>query len=89
MMEAPNGSLLHTALELDAVVAVWPDGRQRTVIRDPLLAWPDSLARSPDGWVYVTTSRIHESGIFGRQRTEPYRLLRFRLPMADHVDAEG
>jgi hypothetical protein len=25
----------------------------------------------------------------GRQRTEPYRLLRFRLPMADHVDAEG
>jgi sugar lactone lactonase YvrE len=79
MLMAPEGSVLHTALELDAVVAVRPDGQQWTVVSDPLLAWPDSLALSPDGWLYVTTSRIHDSEAFGRQRTEPYRLLRFRV----------
>jgi sugar lactone lactonase YvrE len=82
MLMAPDGSVLHTALELDAVVAVRPDGQQRTVVSDPLLAWPDSLALSPDGWLYVTTSRIHDTEIFGHQRSEPYRLLRFKLDQA-------
>lgn len=80
LLTAPDGSILHSALELDAVVAFRPDGRQVTVVRDPLLAWPDSFALSPDGWLYVTTSRINESELFGYPRTEPYRLLRLRLP---------
>lgn len=29
---------------------------------------------------HVTSSRIHESELFGRPRTEPYRLIRLRLP---------
>lgn len=80
MLAAPDGSILHSALETNAVVALRPNGRQVTVVSDPLLAWPDSLALSPDGWLYVTTSRINEAEVFGRLRTEPYRLLRFRLP---------
>jgi sugar lactone lactonase YvrE len=80
MLAAPDGSILHSALELDAVVAFRPDGRQAKIVSDPLLAWPDSFALSSDGLLYVTTSRINESELFGRPRTEPYRLLRLRLP---------
>jgi sugar lactone lactonase YvrE len=79
MIVGPEGAVYHSALELDAVVAWRPDGTLEEVVGDPLLSWPDSFALGPDGWLYVTTSRIHETVAFGRARTEPYGLLRIKL----------
>jgi sugar lactone lactonase YvrE len=60
-----------SAIEDDAVKRWRPEGVE-TVIADPILAWPDSFARGPDGSLYVTTSQIHR----GPNPPEPYRLLR-------------
>jgi sugar lactone lactonase YvrE len=76
MIVGPKGAVLHSALEQDSIVAFTADGTLETLVRDPLLSWPDSFALSTDGWLYVTTSRIHESPVFGGARTEPYRVLR-------------
>jgi hypothetical protein len=78
MLLDASGRVLHTALERDAIVAWSADAGLETVVRDPLLAWPDTLAAGPDGWLYVTTSQIHLGDAFGGGRSEPYRVLRWR-----------
>lgn len=67
-----DGFLYLTAPEHDAVHRLTPEGKLQSVARDPLLAWPDSLAWGPGGELYVTTSQIHR----GPNPPQPYRLLR-------------
>jgi sugar lactone lactonase YvrE len=68
---SPNGTLYLTSLEDHAVKRLMPDGSAEMVVQDDRLQWPDSLAVTPDGMVYVTTSRIH----LGKG---PYGLFRFK-----------
>lgn len=75
LLAAPGGGVLISAIEHDAVRRALPDGTVETVVSDPRLAWPDSFAAGPDGWIYVTTSQIHR----GPDPGEPYRILRFRM----------
>ena len=79
MITDPRGGVLHSAIELDAIARWRPGGELDFVAIDELLSWPDSFALSADGWLYVTTSRIHEAEAFGASRTEPYRVLRVKL----------
>ncbi|HET9931064.1 MAG TPA: L-dopachrome tautomerase-related protein [Polyangiaceae bacterium] len=65
-----DGSIIHTSLEANALVLVRPDGTTKTLVQDPRLAWPDSLAFGRFGELWVTTSRIHRGGNPG----EPYGL---------------
>ncbi|MEM1330323.1 MAG: L-dopachrome tautomerase-related protein [Planctomycetota bacterium] len=69
------GNLYFSALERDAVVVRFPTGELRTLAQGPELSWPDSFAWGPDGWLYVTTARIHEGdlprGPFGVWRIRP------------------
>lgn len=77
-----NGNVYFTALERDAIIYRTPDGEFRTLVQDDRLAWPDSLAITPDG-VFVTTSRIHQTKGFsfdGLMPGEPYGLWRAPLP---------
>jgi sugar lactone lactonase YvrE len=73
MLIGPEGNVLLTSLERGAISAVTDRG-VKSVVADPVLQWPDSLARAPGGWVYVTTSKIHLS------RDEPvlYGLYKFK-----------
>jgi hypothetical protein len=73
MLMLPDGRLLLTGLE-DRTIRVYTEGPIRNLLRDPRLVWPDSLARGPNGWVYVTTARIHE----GDAPTGPFGVYRFR-----------
>jgi len=66
--------VLTTALEHDAIRAIDPrTGEVRDVIRDPRIAWPDSIAR---GWtdLYFTTAQIH----LGASPRDPFRVWRLR-----------
>lgn len=79
-----RGRILHTAIELDAIVAYDPsNGRLEKVAQDPRLSWPDSIAVADDGDLFVTTSRIQEMARFnnGRDvRTEPFGVYRIPPP---------
>jgi sugar lactone lactonase YvrE len=61
-----------SAIEDDAVKRWSPQGGEEVVIKDPVIAWPDSFARGPNGTLYLTTSQIHR----GPNPPEPYRILR-------------
>jgi len=71
---ASDGKTYLTAIEEDAVLRVSPGGRLETVVRDPRLAWPDSLARGPRR----VPLRHHFPDPPGRRAPEPYRIYRFR-----------
>jgi sugar lactone lactonase YvrE len=75
----PDGTIYLAAIEEDAIVARRPDGTLERLVTDPRLAWPDSLALTPDGTLYVTTSQIHRTplvaGVTGLPRT-PYELFK-------------
>lgn len=61
-----SGRLYLSSLADNAVKALEPDGKRRTVIADPRLRWPDTFAEAPDGTLYVTASRIQDSPWFHR-----------------------
>lgn len=63
-----------TAIEDNAVKKFVRLGTVETIAEDPRLKWPDSIARGPDGYLYVTTSQIH----LGPNPDEPYRLFKLR-----------
>jgi len=70
-----RGKVLLTAIEANAIMAVSPRGTAHTVISDPRLKWPDSLALGPDGAIWITTSQIH----LGDDPAQPYRLLKLEF----------
>ncbi|HEX2100195.1 MAG TPA: L-dopachrome tautomerase-related protein [Candidatus Synoicihabitans sp.] len=78
-----------TAIEENAIIAYdTEENEAQTIVTDPKLKWPDSLAFGPDGALYITTSQIHLTPRFNEGRDEvrePYRVL--RLPNALDVTA--
>jgi sugar lactone lactonase YvrE len=85
-----EGRLYFSALEYDAVVTRLPDGSYFTAAASPAIAWPDSFAWGPGGWLYFTTSQIHRTAWFnseGLQPTEPYRVWRTRPRRESDVPA--
>jgi len=75
-----EGQLLITSPE-DSSIKLWEGDRARTLIADPNLRWPDSMAEAPDGSIYVTASRIQDSAWFNKDApaalpTKLYRMLK-------------
>jgi sugar lactone lactonase YvrE len=67
----------------DNSVKVWDGSRSRTVVQDPRLRWPDSLAEGPDGSIYVTASHIQDMPWFKADAprslpTQLFRMVRTR-----------
>lgn len=73
-----DGSLYITALQENAIQRWTPEGKLETLVKDPRLQWPDSLALRADGMLHVSTSQIHRG--FGGEPPEPYRVLRVKIP---------
>jgi sugar lactone lactonase YvrE len=53
-----RGRLYLTDWEHNALHVREPGGEYRTLAHDPRLWWPDTLALSRDGWLYVTANQL-------------------------------
>ena len=81
MLFDPQGNLYLTYIQQNAVQRLTPGSgdvadRLQRVVQDPQLKWPDSFSYGPDSSIYVTTSQLH---IPRQERTEPYRIFKFRV----------
>ena len=74
MIFGPGGNLYLTALEHNAVKRYTLDGRIETVVEDPRILWPGSLAFGPDGALYFSAAQIH----LGRNHQGPYKIFKVR-----------
>lgn len=70
------GELYLTAIERNAIIMRRPSGEFVTLVQAPQLSWPDSVARSPDGHLYITTSMVH---LLPRFEAKPPKDLPFGL----------
>lgn len=47
-----------TDIEHSAVIAMAPDGKLTTIVKDKRIRWADGLSFGPDGWLYLADSAI-------------------------------
>jgi sugar lactone lactonase YvrE len=75
------GAVYLTDPEHSAVLALGPDRVLHTLVKDPMLRWPDGLSFGPDGWLYVTCSALQHV-LFVSNATmhahAPYQIYRFK-----------
>jgi sugar lactone lactonase YvrE len=73
------GRLYATDVEHNAVRRRLPDGTFETVVHDPRLLWPDTMALAADGYLYVTANQLHRQPNYqggADRRRKPYSLFR-------------
>ncbi len=76
-----DGTHWFTDLQRHAIVRLGRDGKLRDALRDPRLQWPDNLALSGDGWVYMSVNQLDRTPAFtggADGGKPPYYLYRFR-----------
>ena len=81
MAEDTAGRIYTTNFEQNAIYRRLPSGEFETVVRDPRLIWPDTLAIH-GGFLYILSDQLNRQGSYhyGRdQRVKPYALFRVRL----------
>jgi sugar lactone lactonase YvrE len=84
MLEGRDGTVYLAAFEQNAIVRFDSrTGKTTTVVSDPRLQWPDTMAWGTEGKLYVTTSQIHRmpkyhGGVSKQQG--PFAVYRFKLP---------
>jgi sugar lactone lactonase YvrE len=67
--------------EHSAILALGPDRRLRTLLKDARLRWPDGFSFGPDGWLYVTCSSLQYvlfTTSADMRSHAPYQIFRFR-----------
>jgi sugar lactone lactonase YvrE len=76
------GYIYATNYEHNAILRRRAGGAWETVVHDPRLLWPDTLAIANDGYLYVTANQLHRQAHWhdGQDRRQkPYVLYRVRV----------
>lgn len=85
-----KGNIYLSDIEHSAIVKMKPDRSLETIIKDPMLRWPDGFSFGPNGWLYVTSSALQDViGKTDRYIAEhgPYQIFRVKTnsnPVAGH-----
>lgn len=64
------GNLYLASIEKNAISRLDPKGNLSILAESAALKWPDSIAVSPEGLLFITTSQIH----LGPKPPDPYRI---------------
>jgi sugar lactone lactonase YvrE len=77
LLMSRDGELYLTSPE-DSSIKLWTGERAESVMSDPRLSWPDSMAEAVDGTIYVTASHLHQMPWFrhGAPTVLPTQLFR-------------
>lgn len=82
-LETDNkGRVYCTAVEHNAIVRRHQNGLYETLVHDPKVLWPDTLAVARNGYLYFTANQLHRQPNFhnGRdRRVKPYSIMRIRI----------
>jgi sugar lactone lactonase YvrE len=76
-----EGNVYITDPEHAAVLAVGPDRKLRTIVKDTKCRWPDGLSFGPGGWLYVTCSSLQHvmfRTTAHMKANAPYQIFRFK-----------
>jgi len=87
-----QGNVLLTDLAHNAVQSLdTATGSYQMLATDPDISWPDGVTVAPDGSVYVTSSQIHRSTMFGDtdERNPPFAVLRLTRNEATNTHARA
>ncbi|GAA1892601.1 L-dopachrome tautomerase-related protein [Asanoa iriomotensis] len=77
-----TGRIYLTAYEQNAVFTREPDGTFDTLVHDPRLLWPDTMAVATDRHLYVTANQLHRQPAYndGKDlRQPPYAVFRVAI----------
>ncbi len=77
-----EGRLYFTEYEQNSIVRWTPAGSFETLVHDPRVLWPDTLAIAHDGYLYFTANQLHRQARFheGKDLREPlYSLFRVKV----------
>ena len=74
MLGTAEGTIYVTDFENNAIHARATDGTLKTLVSDPRLLWPDSMALAPDGTLYFTCTQIQRGkALRGKdERSKPF-----------------
>jgi len=82
MVSDAKNRLYVTNYENNAIVRRLPDGTLETVVHDPRVLWPNSLAVAQDGYLYFSVDQWNRNPQYhnGQDlREKPYSLFRIRI----------
>ncbi|MCC6313226.1 MAG: gluconolaconase [Thermomicrobiales bacterium] len=77
-----DGGIYATNYEQNAILRRGANGIWETLVKDPRLLWPDSLAVASNGYLYAIANQLHRQGRYhaGHDlRQKPYALFRIRI----------
>ena len=80
--EDKEGRVYFTNWEQNAILRRYPNGLLETVVADPRILWPDTIAFGPGGWMYFINNQLNRQGGYNEGkdlRQKPYSLLRIQL----------
>lgn len=75
------GNIYLSSPEASSILKMQANGEITTLLQSELIRWPDGFSFGPDGWVYFTTSALHQVIARSASQVEsagPYQLWRFQ-----------
>jgi sugar lactone lactonase YvrE len=76
-----DNNIYVTGYDHNAILRRSPDNSYETIVCDPRVLWPDTLALARDGYLYFTANQLHRQPRFHRGkdlRQKPYVLFRVK-----------
>lgn len=68
-----EGNHFFTNIQNGSIDVLGTNGKLQTLVKDPLIQWPDNVRFGEDSWLYISVNQLHKSPFFagGKEEGEP------------------